>query len=60
MTVTDITLMFDVPDLPVKLQVCVYREDIQLTIDEAIEEARAIITQLGINPKDADFEGVKA
>lgn len=52
---TDVVVLFDIPDLPIQLRVAVYREGTQLTQQEIVTEAYEYIKQLGIRAEDVDY-----
>lgn len=52
---TDRTLIFDVPDLPIRVSVCVYSESVDMTKSQMLEEAHDHLRSLGINPQDVQL-----
>ena len=52
---TNVTAIFDVPDLPIQISVCIYSESVKMTKGQIIEEAHDHLQSLGINPKDVQL-----
>ena len=52
---TDVSAVFDVPDLPIHISVAIYSESVDMTKDQIIEEAHDHLRSLGINPQDVQL-----